>query len=401
MKSLRFLCSVLASRTMMGALLGLGLISPGGAQLGPRGQQTPSIENPANREDTDNVSERERQAEAELQTGTALTRRGWFAAAIPHLLAARGQVSNPYAASFNLALCYLGTRQFDRAIVVLSDLRKYGHSNADVENLLAQSFIGGGQPKLAFEALQRAASLTPTNEKLYLFVGDACMDRHDYALGLKVVELGLKNLPDSARLHYQRGLFLSLLDEFDQAKEDFGRARRVPGSETSYLAAAYEQLYGGNPAEAARAAREGLAQGYENPVLLTILGEALIRSGVRFGETEFTEAQIALEKAVAKHPRDPGAQVSLGKLYLMSDRLADAIAHLETARDLEPGNVSVYANLAKAFQRRGDRQQAEGALATLARLNQAQAERISSAPGDRKAGYGQRGLGQQDAAHKD
>jgi len=227
------------------------------------------------------------------------------------------------------------------------------------------------------------------------------MDRHDYAFGLKVVELGLKNLPDSARLHYQRGLFLSLLDQFDQAREDFARARELaPGSETSFLAAANEELYAGNPEAAAKAARTGIAQGYENPILLTIFGEALIRSGARPGETAFTEAQIALEKAVAKNPRDPGAEVALGKVYVMSDRLAEAIAHLEKARELEPDNPSVYANLAHAYRRRGNAIEANEALRILAKLNQAQAERISSAPGDRKAAYGEQRIEQPGAAHK-
>src|SRR6266496_1416689 len=51
------------------------------------------------------------QAEQELQKGTALTRAGSFPEAIPHLLAARGRASNNYAASFNLALCYVATGQ--------------------------------------------------------------------------------------------------------------------------------------------------------------------------------------------------------------------------------------------------------------------------------------------------
>src|SRR5438105_6468796 len=50
------------------------------------------------------------QAEVELETGITLTRSGRFAEAIPHFLAARGHVSSEYAAEFNLALCYVGTR---------------------------------------------------------------------------------------------------------------------------------------------------------------------------------------------------------------------------------------------------------------------------------------------------
>ena len=59
------------------------------------------------------------QAEEELQKGTALTRAGSFAEAIPHLLAARGRVSNDYAASFNVSLCYVATGQPTPAIPIL------------------------------------------------------------------------------------------------------------------------------------------------------------------------------------------------------------------------------------------------------------------------------------------
>jgi len=44
--------------------------------------------------------------------------------------------------------------------------------------------------------------------------------------------------------------------------------------------------------------------------------------------------------------------------------------------------------LAKAYQRKGDVQLAQEALAKLESLNQAQAERIRSAPGERKMSYG-------------
>ena len=159
------------------------------------------------------------QAEEELQKGTALTRAGSFAEAIPHLLAARGRVSNDYAASFNLSLCYVATGQPTQAIPILTALRAAGHDNADVNNLLAQAYVGDGQNQKALETLQKASRLTPENEKLYLFVADACMAKQEYAVGLQVVNLGLDHLPGSAHLHYQRGMFLALLDELDAGQE--------------------------------------------------------------------------------------------------------------------------------------------------------------------------------------
>jgi tetratricopeptide (TPR) repeat protein len=227
------------------------------------------------------------------------------------------------------------------------------------------------------------------NEKLYLLVVDACLDGRNYALGLKVVDLGLQNLPRSGRLHYERGVLLSLLDQFDLAKSDFKLAADLaPESETAYMAVAQEHMFAGNMPEAIQVAREGIKKGHGNPVLLSILGEALIRSGVSPGQPEFVEAQMALEKSLAQRPSSSSSQIALAKVYILLDRLDDAILFLEKVRQLDAGNPAVYANLATAYQRRGEVLEANRMLAILADLNQKQIETIASAPGDRKASYG-------------
>jgi tetratricopeptide (TPR) repeat protein len=365
--------------------------------------QNQANQNQANQNQANQSSDRDAtvnslpQGEEELQQGSALTRRGAFAEAIPHLLAARGRVANEYAADFNLALCYVGTSQFKTAIEILNALRASGRDGADVENLLAQSYIGNAQPQEALTSLLKAAALSPQNEKLYAFVADACMEHQQYRLGLEVVAIGLRNLSQSAWLHYERAMLLAQLDELDQAKQDFEIAAKLGGgSEIGVLASAHEELLDGNVADAIRTAREGVKRGFENPALLTILGEALMRSGASPGQPDFVEAQTVLEKAVLQRPNDVASQIALGNLYLVAGRLEDALAHLEKARQIAPGNPSVYAKLAKAYQRRGDEQQARDAIATLQKLNQEQADRISSAPGDRKLGYAGAGVAEQD-----
>lgn len=328
-------------------------------------------------------------AENELSRGTALTRQGHFSEAIPHLLAARGRVVNEYAAGFNLALCYVGTGTFGKAIAVLNDLRLQGHENVDVENLLAQAYVGSGQENEALASLEKAATMSPQNEKLYLFVADACVQSQNPALALKVVAMGLRNLPESPHLHYERGVLLSELDEFDRAKKDFALVRKVAaGTEIGYVSAAEESLLDGNVPDAIQSAREGMAKGFRSSILLTILGEALLRSGASPGQPEFSEAQAALEKAVSESPNDPSAQLALGRLFLAAGRAPDAIIHLEKVRQMQPERLAVYSNLAKAYRRNGDDQAAQQALATLERLNLAHADQIRNAPGDRKMGYG-------------
>ena len=86
---------------------------------------------------------------------------------------------------------------------------------------LAQAYAGSGQADQAFDALQRASAFAPKQEKLYLFVADAFLGRQEDAQSLRVIDLGLQHLPDSARLHYERGYLLSMLDDLDGAKADF------------------------------------------------------------------------------------------------------------------------------------------------------------------------------------
>jgi predicted Zn-dependent protease len=155
------------------------------------------------------------------------------------------------------------------------------------------------------------------------------------------------------------------------------------------LAAGQEELLEGNVTEGIRIAREGISKGFQNPALLVILGKALLRSGIMPGQPEFNEAQNALEKSVAERPNDAGSQIALGQIYLLSGHLDDAIALLEAARKMRPEQPSIYAGLAKAYRQKGDSQRAEEAIAKLQSLNQAQAERIRSAPGDRKMSYGE------------
>lgn len=318
--------------------------------------------------------------EAELRTGTSLTSQGHFSEAVPHLLAARGHVVEEYAASFNLALCYVALHKPKSAVPILDELQQKGRATPAVWNLLAQAYAGDHQDEKAFEALKRAAAATPDDEKLYLYVADACVDARANELGLKVVDLGLGNIPNSARLHYQRAVFLTGLDDFEKAKADFDLATRLsPGSEISYVSSAHEALIEGDSARVIRTAREAIAKHKDGYILLSMLGQALIRSGVDVGQPEFSEARSALEKSIAERPDYSQSRISLAQIYLMEDRIPDAITQLDAARGLDPQNPAVYSHLAAALRRSGDRKRLREVVTILARMNQQQVTRIRGA----------------------
>jgi predicted Zn-dependent protease len=308
-------------------------------------------------------------SQTDLQRGVDLTRRGLFKEAIPSLLKVRSEVPEDYAAGFNLALCYLGVGEFKQAISMLNDLRSSGHDTAAVNNLLAQSYIGDGQTILARQALEEASRETPKDESLYAFVADACTDHYAYGLGLQVVDLGLQHLPGSARLHYERAVFLARLDRLEEAKPEFQLANKLaPGSDIAYLALIQESLYEDNLSRSLSLAREGIRAGHRDYEMLSLLGTVLLHAGAAPGQPEFLEARTALEASVAAQPSYSTSQIALGKLYLMEGRSRDAVTHLEIGRRLEPQNPSIYTSLADAYRRLGDRDKAKESLSVLSKL---------------------------------
>lgn len=320
------------------------------------------------------------QPEAELQTGITLTKSGHFSEAIPHFLAARGHVSDEYAAEFNLALCYVGVGEFPKAISILGQLRGGSHDNASVENLLSQAYEGNDQPNLAFEAFQKAAAFTPNDEKLYLLVSAAFMEKQDYAQGLRVVVVGLRNLPESARLHYELGYALWQIEEPSLAKPEFERAAALaPHSTIGYLAAAQESFLLGDLTQATKIAREGAQQGFADYQLLCLLGDALIHNGASPGTPEFAEAKQALEKSVAARPNYASSQIALGRILLQEDHVDAAIEHLELGHRLTPQNPTPCLLLATAYRKRGKLEQAQAMLTLVDKLNQEQAQRRRAA----------------------
>lgn len=305
----------------------------------------------------------------ELETGTRLTRDGLLQQAIPHLLAARKAGIDPYATAVNLSICYLGTNQYGQAIALLETLRQAGKNTATVENLLAQAYLGDNQPQSAFAAFLRAASATPDDERLYAFLADACTDHQQSALGMHIVDLGLRHLPESARLHYERALFLAQLDRLDEAKPEFDTASRLAASSyIGVLARVQKDLYEDNLKDATDLLHHAIRAGHRDYQTLSLLGSVLIYEGVAPGQPAFAEAQAALEESAKDRPDYSATQIALGKLYLWDGRFADAAAHLEISRRLEPNNPAVYIGLANAYRRLGEKDKARQMAEQLERL---------------------------------
>jgi tetratricopeptide (TPR) repeat protein len=308
-------------------------------------------------------------AKNELQIGTSLTRNGKLTEAIPHLLAARAAGADPYASTMNLAICYIGSGQYEQAISELEQLHASGHNTASMQNLLAQAYLGDLQPRRAWDAFLAASELTPNDEKLYAFMADACTDQRDFDLGLRAMNAGLRHLPQSARLHYERGLFLAQLGRLEDAKPEWDLAARLaPDAYIATLSLVQRDLYDGNIPAATHRMVESVAGGHRDYQTLSLLGSVLMQAGAAPGNSEFARAQEALEDSARTNPEYSATQIALGEIYILEDRFGDAVAHLEIGRRLEPRNPAVYTNLMRAYHHLGDRRKEREMQEQLAKL---------------------------------
>ena len=307
---------------------------------------------------------------AQFQLALALATHNHFAEAIPYFEAVKNQYPDSYDAGFNLAICYVETRQFTRAIDLLLALKSHGYKTAELDNLLAESYHGTGQLQPEIDALREATQLAPEDENNYIDLAALCIDHDGFDLALEVLDVGLRYRPQSDRLVFQRGIAHAMKNEFALAERDFQLASQLaPDKNLSYAGLGVGYMQTGNVAEAIRTLRERIKEKPADATLQYLLGKALIRSGASSGDAEFAEVRRAFEASIELSPSFVPSKVELAKIDLLENRVDEAVSLLETARSLDPEDNAAWSQLAIAYRRQGKLDEAKEALVTLSKLN--------------------------------
>ena len=165
--------------------------------------------------------------------------------------------------------------------------------------------------------------------------------------------------PSREAAYRENNLGVALLEQFRpaDAAEAFERALRK--DETLQLARvnlAIAYLYVPDHEAARKVAEAALAEMPDSPQLNYVLGL------VARGEGRAEDALPYLRKVLDKDPRDVGANLTLGQVYLQLRRFDEAVAVFEVAVAAEPYNVSAVYNLGVALNRAGRREEARAAL---------------------------------------
>ena len=307
----------------------------------------------------------EADAEKQFQAGILLGQSGAYLQAAPYFGRARKYAPDPYIAAYDQSLMLIRGGDYASAIQVVNEFLSAGPGRAELYNLLSEAFVKTGKVEKAYAALRSAIALEPDVEDNYGDLAGICIDQANYELGLEAVNEGLRRVPDSYRLHLQRGEILAQQGLFDEAERDLKTASRLsPAASAPYVALAFAWIQRGEADKAVDVLRGRVKAKPDDFVLWYMLGLSLNRSDA---ETD-DEAKEAFAASVRLNPRFSRARSELAKILLRSGDTARAIEHLETAVKLDPEDATAAYQLGQAYRRTGDVTRAQEMLARVVKL---------------------------------
>jgi Flp pilus assembly protein TadD len=278
---------------------------------------------------------------------------------------------------FDLALAYLLAGSDEKALVqahAYRDSLPEGASKS-TESAQAWSLIGIAcahlsQGERSVNALRQAATLAPGEEEHWLNLTRELMELNRYSEAISAVQSGLAANPKSYALHLRLGAAQLSSGHYAEAESVF-RDLVAAGDPlpTSYVGLAQVLMRTGRAEEAASELADAGQKLGSNFLISYFRGLALDRAG------NPSEALMAFQEAVRVDSNNSEVYLSLGKTDLALGRVSDAIAELQKALRLSPGNVQAKRLLSQAYRRTGD-------LKSAAKFAEASADAPVRAEGD-------------------
>lgn len=257
------------------------------------------------------------------------------------------------AAVMKLAVALHASGRSREALALLGPMADRPEADGALLNLVADVHASLNEVTEAIAALRRAIAAAPRDEAHYLSLASLCLEHEAFDLALEIANVGLQNVPDSARLYTMRGVVHAQLGKAEDAEADFQRAAQLePERPVGRVGQSLALQQAGRVEESIVLLREESRRHPKDAATLFLLGKAL---GARATNEspEAREAEHALLRAVAIAPDFAEAHAELGKLRLRLGKPSPAIDHLHRALDLDPSNRQATYQLLRALRQAG------------------------------------------------
>jgi tetratricopeptide (TPR) repeat protein len=306
-----------------------------------------------------------------FEAGVALGQAGAHSDAARLFGAARRSHKDRYAAGYNQTLMLIEAGDPEGAIRVAQELVTEGKAPAELYNLVSRAYLAGGKVQDAYDALRQATRLEPLAVENYIDLASICVEHDNFDLGLEIVDIGLRQLPESWMLYLQRGVLMAMKARMAEAEKEFETARRLAPKDQAvpYAALGMAWMQSGQTDKAVEVLRAERTRSKDH-IVPYIFSVALLRSGVDPATPAATEAVEALRASIQAKPDFAPARAELGRLLFKRDEVDLAIAELEKAAALDPAGTPALYVLSQAYRQKGERAKAQELLTRVSKLNE-------------------------------
>jgi tetratricopeptide (TPR) repeat protein len=317
-------------------------------------------------------------AASRFQAGMMLAQSGFYADAARYFGLARERSSDPDTAGYNQTLMYIKAKDYTAAIQTAKDLLTQGYKGSDMYSLLSEAYLKNGQVQEAYDALRKATEIDPRYENNYVDLAAICIDYKNYDLGIEISDIGLRYIPNSDRLVFQRGVMRAMKGQLVQGEEDFRLASRLaPQKALPYVALGIDLMQRGELQKAIEVLRERARLNQNEFMTPYLYGEALTRAGIEPGSPAEKEAIEALETSIRLNPNFAHSRGELGKILLKRGDVKRAIEELEKAVSIDPTDAAAVNQLGHAYRKNGDAARAQKMFALVSKLDKQERETYS------------------------
>jgi Tfp pilus assembly protein PilF len=309
---------------------------------------------------------------ARAELGAALFEAGLLTEAEAELSAAVSLNPADTDSVVRLARVYLARKNLPAAGRTLEAAVARGNDPAPVYALLAEVYEQSGHVENAIPAMRLAIQHDPQAERYRFAYAVLLTNTNAPAAAVIRLEESLKEFPSSSRLWFALGFANFKLDKNDEAERALRKAIELDpkfAAAFAYLGLIRARI--GSYDEAISLYESALRADAKLGVVHHLIADAMLKQT----NADARVIETHLRQSVELDPTFMPARLSLGKLFMRSQRWAEAAAEFEQVIKLDPNAPDGYYQLGLAYGRLKRSAEAQTAMATFKNLNDAQKKR--------------------------
>lgn len=290
------------------------------------------------------------------------------AASYKELLAARSDPTDIY----NYALVQWKMRETKAALETLQPLLKM-QENESALSLGARLAEETGDTPQAVALLHSAILLQPKNTENYLRFAEIAFNHKSFQVGIDMVNAGLTQLPDDARLYLARGVLEVQVSHFDEALADFKHAHQLkPQMSLAMDAIGIMQSQQHKATMSFDLLQREVKLHPDDSLLWYLYAEAI--SNLYTGNDQLEKAIEAAKRSVSLDRGYAPAHDMLALLYLRSKQPLLAANEAEAALKIHPNDDTALYHEIMAYRRLGRNDKVQELVPVLEKLRAQNAE---------------------------